>query len=339
MKRTGYLFDQICSFANLHEAYRKAIRGSGKTEEACRFSFYLEKELLQLKRELECDDYRPAPYRYFQIFDPKERTISVAPFRDRVVHHALVRGIEPIFERTFIFDSYATRKGKGSHAAVKRAQEFLKKYPWYLKLDVEKYFDGIDHEILMELISRKIKDSKVMALARQVIANSDRSRGLLEGKGLPIGNLTSQFFANVYLDPLDHFIKEKLGIKGYVRYMDDLVIFSESKDDLKRIFQAVKTMLSDGLKLHLKDKATLLNSRMHGLPFLGFRIFPKMIRIRKENIRRFKKGFDARVFALQKGRLSEEDFAAGMQSMFAWLAFADSYQVRKEILASRAGVV
>lgn len=339
MKRTGCIFDQVCSFANLYEAYRKAMRGSGKTEEACRFSFYLEKELLQLKRELECENYRPAPYRYFQIFDPKERTISVAPFRDRVVHHALVRGIEPVFEGAFIFDSYATRKGKGSHAAVKRAQEFLKKYPWYLKLDVAKYFDGIDHEILMELINRKIKDRKVMELARQVIANSDRSRGLMEGKGLPIGNLTSQFFANVYLDPLDHFIKDKLGIKGYVRYMDDMVIFAESKDELKRIFKVVETKLSECLQLRLKDKATLLNSRLHGLPFLGFRIFPEMIRIRKENIRRFKKGFAARLYALQKGRISEEEFAAGMQSTFAWLAFADSYQVRNGILASRADVV
>jgi RNA-directed DNA polymerase len=339
MKRTGCLFDQICSFANLYEAYRKAIRGSGKTEDACRFSFYLEKELLQLKRELECGDYRPAPYRYFKIFDPKERTISVAPFLDRVVHHALVRVIEPVFERAFIFDSYATRKGKGSHAAVERAQEFLKKYPWYLKLDVQKYFDGIDHEILMELISRKIKDRKVLELARQVIANSDRSRGLEKGKGLPIGNLTSQFFANVYLDPLDHFIKDKLGIKGYIRYMDDLVIFSESKDELKRIFQKVKTKLSEGLQLRLKDKATFLNSRLHGLPFLGFRVFPKMIRIRTENVRRFKKGFAARICAFRNGRISEGEFAARAQSMFAWLAFADSYQVRKEILATRADVV
>jgi len=326
MKRVGYLFEQISSFGNLHAAYIKAMRGSGKTEEACRFTFHLEQELLQLKRELENRVYHPAAYRYFQIHDPKERTISVAPFRDRVVHHALIRVIEPVFEKSFIFDSYATRKGKGSHAAVKRAQVFLRKNAWYLKMDMEKYFDSIDHAILLRLIGRKIKDQAVMELTTRIVANSDQSRGLAAGKGLPIGNLTSQFFANVYLDPLDHFVKDNLGIKGYVRYMDDVVIFSESKNELKTVLSAVTAKIAEGLQLRLKDKATFLNTPLHGLPFLGFRIFPEMLRIKRENIKRFQKGFDAKVAAWQKGRISEEDLAASVQSMYAYLGFANNYQ-------------
>lgn len=339
MRRTGFLFEQVSSFQNLLKAYQKALQGSGKTEEACRFSFHLETELLQLKRELEGGIYRPLSYRYFQISDPKERTISVAPFRDRVVHHALIRVIEPVFEKRFIHDSYATRKGKGSHAAVKRAQGFMKKYAWYLKLDIEKYFDGIDHGILLGLAGRKIKDRAVMDLIMRIVDNSDRSRGLAAGKGLPIGNLTSQFFANVYLDPLDHFIKDTMGMKGYVRYMDDIVIFSESREELKGVLRAVQSKLGEDLQLRLKEKATHLNRCTHGLPFLGFRIFPGLIRIKKENIVRFKRGFDARVSAFQRGQISEDKLAAGIQSMFAWLSFADSYQVRKDILAWRADVV
>lgn len=152
----------------------------------------------------------------------------MAPFRDRVVHHALVGALEPIYERCFINDSYATRKGKGTHRAVRRAQAFMRKTQGYLKTDVEKYFDRIDHAILQGIIERKIKDRNLLKLIGLIIANSDRSRGLAKGKGLPIGNLTSHFLANVYLDPLDHFLKDGLGLRYYVRYMDDMVFFSYS---------------------------------------------------------------------------------------------------------------
>jgi len=338
MKREGNLFKNLCSFENLCEAFRKAFKGSGRTEEACRFHFHVEKELLNLKRELESGTYHPARYRYFKTFDPKERTISVAPFRDRVVHHAVVRVIEPVFEPTFIFDSYATRKGKGTHKAVKRAQAFLKKGFYYYKADVLKYFDSVDHDILLSLVRRKIKDEKVLKLVERIIRNSDVSRGLAGGKGLPIGNLTSQFFANVYLDPLDHLIKDKMGVKSYIRYMDDVVFVSASKDYLKGAFKEVKKFLSDQLNLTLNPRSTFLNSRLNGLPFLGFRIFPNVIRVKRENLKRAKGKLKERKKEFHKGLITEDRFVMSARSMFEHLSFADSFTLRNSVLVPRAGV-
>ncbi len=339
MKRVGYLFKELCSFKNLYRAFHRACRGSGKTDEACRFFFRLEPELLSLQADLQSGAYRPAKYRYFQIYDPKERTISVAPFRDRVAHHALVGVIEPVFDLTFIRDSYATRKGKGSHKAILRAQEFLGRNEWYLKFDIEKYFDSIDHELLLALLQRKIKDKRVLDLAAVIIKNSDASRDLGAGKGLPIGNLTSQFFANVYLDPLDHYVKDKLGRKCYLRYMDDGVIFAGEKDCLREVLMMIRTFLGRELHLKLKERATLINTRQHGLPFLGCRIFPGLIRVKNENVRRIKRRMQMREREFQQGKIEEERFLCSMRSSVAHLAFADTLKLRRIIFASGAGVV
>jgi RNA-directed DNA polymerase len=338
MKKKGYLFETLYSFENLHEAFKKAFRGSGRTEEACRFHFHLERELLKLREELQSNTYRPARYRYFKTFDPKERTISVAPFRDRVVHHGVVRVLEPIFEPTFIFDSYATRKGKGTHRAVKRAQKFMRSGFHYYKSDIRKYFDSVDHEVLLGLVSRKIKDGKVLELVERIIRNSDVSRGLSCGKGLPVGNLTSQFFANVYLSPLDHFAKDQMGVKCYVRYMDDMVIFADSRVYLKEVMAELKTFLNDELKLSLNPRSTFLNSRRSGLPFLGFRIFPRLIRVKRENLKRVKGKLKKRKRELREGLITEERFVMSAGSMFDHLGFADSFQLRSAMLRCGAGV-
>lgn len=310
--------------------------GSGKTPESCEFHFHLEKELLQLKHELESGTYQPRPYRYFKVYDPKERTISVAVFRDRVVHHALVRVIEPIFEKSFIYDSYATRKEKGTHKAIRRAQEFLKKNPFFLKTDVSKYFDSIRHDILLSLIERKIRDNKVLGLSERIIRNSDTSRDLGEGVGLPIGNLTSQFFANVYLDPLDHYLKDELGIKHYIRYMDDMALFSDSSDSLKNILKLLENFLDTRLKLRLKEKATQINTRIHGLPFLGFRIFPNLIRIRSENLKQIGTRMRKRQKEFENGKISEESFAMSLRSITEHIGVADSLRLRRSMFGAEA---
>lgn len=336
MKRVGYLFEQVCSFDNLYRAFRKALRGSGKTEEACRFHFHLENELLALKHEIESGIYQAAPYRYFRIFDPKERTISVAPFRDRVVHHAVVLVLEPVFDPAFIFDSYATRKGKGTHRAVKRAQSFLKSSRYYLKLDVSKYFDSIDHAVLLDLISRRVKDKKLLRLVEAIVRNSDASRGLQTGKGLPIGNLTSQFFANVYLNPLDHFVKEGLRARFYLRYMDDMVVFADCKPVLKEWRSAIEGFLEKQLMLAVNPGSSLLNSRPHGLPFLGFRIFGNLVRLKRENLVRLKKRLRQRIFEYESGAIIVEKLVQSAQSMFEHAAFADSLSLRQKVLAPLA---
>ncbi len=204
--------------------------------------------------------YNPGDYSYFTIYEPKKRTISVVPFRDRVVHHALVNVLEPIYENRFIYDSYATRKGKGTHKAILRAQRFMRKNRWYLKMDIRKYFDSIYHAILNAILARKIKDPFILDLCRKIIAKGGDGR-----RGLPIGNLTSQFFANVYLDLFDHFIKDKLRITGYVRYMDDFCVFDSDRNSLMELRDKITFLLQERLRLEVKENAVLINSRLHGL--------------------------------------------------------------------------
>lgn len=242
---------------------------------------------MKLQEELTVKSYNPSAYRYFTIHDPKERLIAVAPFRDRVVHHALINILEPVFER------------------------------WFLKADIKEYFASIDHEIMLKLINRSIKDRNVIWLADKIISN-----GGTAGKGLPIGNLTSQFLANVYLDPLDHFIKDKEGVRHYLRYMDDFVLFSEDKCYIKDLRKKIEAFLSERLFLKLKSRATFINQRLNGLSFLGVRIFPRVIRIKPDNCRRLFKKMEAREKQYLACKISERGY---MQSMMSMAGYLDSY--------------
>jgi len=224
----------MVAFYNLLKAADKAQRGKRFRADVARFHYNLERELWQLHGELVAKTYTPGTYHSFVIHEPKPRLISAAPYRDRVVHHALTGTLEPIFERTFVFDSYACRKFKGTHAAVARAQHYARRFPYVLKADIRKFFPSIDHQILKTLVARKIKDPDVLWLVGTIIDGSNPQEPVTmwfpgddlltpseRRRGLPIGNQTSQFFANAYLDPLDHFLKDESGVKGYVRYVDD----------------------------------------------------------------------------------------------------------------------
>jgi RNA-directed DNA polymerase len=238
MKTHKHLSPLITSFDNLYLAFKNAARGKRKRPDVAAFEYNLEENLLDLQDELQSRTYTPGPYYSFRIYDPKPRLISAAPFRDRVVHHALCQVIEPLFERRFIHDSYACRVGKGTHAALDRAQRFAQCYPYVLKCDLEQFFPSIDHAILRAQLARVIADRTVLWLIDQILASGaevhkadyaprcfpgDDLFALARPRGLPIGNLTSQFWANVYLNPLDHFVKRELKCRGYVRYVDDLV--------------------------------------------------------------------------------------------------------------------
>jgi len=316
LKRYGYLLEQITAFENLWQAFRLAKRGCGATPAVCRFAFYLEPELLRLQAELQHGTYQPGRHRYFTIHDPKRRTIAVAPFRDRVVHHAIVRALTPIYERVFIFDSYATRPGKGTHAAIRRAQTFLRRHAWYWKTDIDQYFDSVDHAVLLDLLERKMKDRAVLALLARIIRNTPVS-----GKGLPIGNLTSQFLANVYLDPLDHAIKERLRVPGYVRYMDDLVLFAPSRRALLTWGGDIAEFVQARLHLRLKAHATLLNRAAHGLSFLGMRIFPNVIRMKPVNRRRSLKRLARREAEWAAGELDDATLQQSVVSLIGHLRY------------------
>ena len=262
---------------------------------------HIEENIYLLQDELSRQSYCPGNYSTFPIYRPKPRKISAAPFRDRVVHHALINVIGPLLERSFIFDSYANRVGKGTHKAIQRYQSFLREYDWVLKCDIQKYFPSIDHDILKSLFRDKIAESKTLWLIDVIIDGSNEQEPVhnyfpgddlftpyKRRKGLPIGNLTSQFFANFYLDPLDHFIKESLHCKGYVRYVDDFVLFAYDKWQLKEWKQRISDFL-EKFRLRLNPRAVQLYPSHIGNKFLGQVIYRNKRRLTGENVRRFRK--------------------------------------------------
>jgi RNA-directed DNA polymerase len=326
----GELYNEMVSFPNLYLSFTKAFKGKRGDPEAASFHLDLEKNLFEIRDELLNHCYRPGEYRYFKIYDPKVRTISEAPFRDRVVHHALINMIEPVFENMFIDNSFACRKGKGTHRAVLLAQKYLKMNPFYLKMDIEKYFDNIDHQKLLEMISAVIDDADIFWLLTTILKTSEQSSGI-KGKGIPIGNLTSQFFGNVYLNRLDHYVLETLSRQYYLRYMDDFVIFADDKEKLKEERDTLNAFICKELLLTTKERAVILQRRENGIGFLGYRVFPRLIRIKNKNIRRLKRKIQVREHQYRSGRIDEARLAASVQSIMAYFDFADAAGLKRSI--------
>lgn len=329
MKRAGNLFERAADFHALCAAARRASRGKGRTQSASSFLFHLETEVLKLQREIQDGSYRPRPYRTFTVADPKPRTISAADFRDRVAHHALCAVLEPLFERAAIFDSYACRPGKGSHAAVRRAQAFTRRFKYFLKLDVRKFFENADHAELKAGLRRLVKDARLLALADRIIDHG--APGSPPGKGLPIGNLTSQHFANHYLSPLDHFIKERLRVPGYLRYMDDMLLFADSKESLREAETAVEERLRGRLRLELKAEAKVLAPVSEGIPFLGMRVWPNLIRLDGRGRRRLISALRGNAAALSGGWLSEDEAGPSLRSRLGHAAHSNALRLRRSL--------
>lgn len=301
---------QVCDFGNLLAAFERARRGSGWSPASQAWFFHLETETLRLQEALASGRYRPGPYRRFHIQDPKPRIISVAPFRDRVVHHALVAALVPVFEPRFITDSYATRVGKGTHRAVRRAQVFCRRHGWYLKMDIASYFASVNHGILLSLLRRKVKEAALLQLIARILDNGGEN-----GLGLPVGNLTSQFLANVYLDPLDHLVKDRWGVPGYLRYMDDFVLFDDDPTLLDSRRVEIESFLASELLLMAKQPATRLNRTKHGLAFLGRRIFPNYLRLSGEGWRRNRRRLRRCAVDWELGRIDDLRLACRLASL------------------------
>ena len=308
---------------NLHDAFCKARLGKAGKTEVHEFGANLHANIGALSDALLDGSVEFGPYHSFLIRDPKERTIHVAPFRDRACHHALMNVCEPVFEQYLIHDSYACRKGKGMHAAVLRAQEFSCRFPWFLKLDIRKYYDSVDHGILMERLERRFKDRTLVRVFGSLVDSYHTS----PGRGLPIGNLTSQHFANFYLGALDHHVKEDMRIAGYVRYMDDMVLWGNDRIGLKRARDAVRGFASGELRLDLKE-GSLLNRSTLGLPFLGVRVYPRMRRLTPHSKRRFLGKFTQYERELRGGSMCEHEAARRVTALFAFVQFADTRGLR-----------
>jgi retron-type reverse transcriptase len=293
---------------------------------------------------LRSQTYAPGPYRTFTIRDPKVRLISAAPYRDRVVHHALCAVLEPIFEQTFIFDSYACRPGKGTHAAVDRFSRFARRYPYVLKCDVRKYFPSIDHAILKELVAAKIKDPHVLWLVERLIDHSNPQEPVVawfpgddllapaqRRRGLPIGNQTSQFLANVNLNPFDHFVKEQLRAPAYVRYVDDFVILHHDKPWLHQALEACGDFLAT-LRLRLHPDKSVISRVADGTRFLGYRVFPDHRLLVRENVRRMKRRLQRLQAAFADGRLDGLGVRQRLQSWIGHACHADTFRLRERLL-------
>ena len=282
---------------------------------------------MRLGQELTDGTYQPRAYQVFEIQDPKVRKICSSAFRDRVVHHAVCAVLEPFLERRLITDTYACRKGKGLHVALKRCQSFAKKNEYYLKCDIQKFFESVDHEILKQLLRKVIKDPLLLQLLDKIIDHPIPGNAL--GKGISIGNLSSQYFANFYLGELDHFLKDKLRVKGYIRYMDDFLTFGETKD-LQKVLCEIRVFLAQDLKLQLKEKVTRVAPVHEGIPFLGMRVFRNLIRIQRPNLVRFRKKVKQLEFYERSGKISELELAQRMQSSLAHWSYANSLALRRK---------
>jgi RNA-directed DNA polymerase len=326
MKRVGHLFGRVCSFESLRTSALRAAKGKRGKSAVARFLQDLELEVIELEKAILDKSYRPGSYRSFTVHEPKERMICAADFRDRVVHHAACAALEPFFEQTLVHDTYACRRGKGPLRAVKRAQAFCRRYAYFLKLDVHKYFDSVDHAVLKDQLRRRLKDPDLLWLLDVFIDHP--VPWTRPGKGIPIGNLTSQHFANFYLSGLDHFIKEDLRIEGYIRYMDDMVLWADEKDTLWDAASRIESYLGDRLRLEIKRGSLYVAPMQQGLPFLGFRIFPAVIRIARPGWRRFRRKVRTRDHALAGRAIDGETWTRSMSSLAGFVRQADTRRLR-----------
>lgn len=342
------MFTQLASWPNLLLAYRKAAKGKRGQPNVAVFEHRLEDNLLQLQRELHAHTYRPGPYVNFYIHDPKRRLISAAPFRDRVIHHALCNLIEPVFERSFISDSYANRVGKGTHRALDRCQQFARRYRFVLQCDLRQFFPSIDHAILRDVLACKINDPDVMWLVDLILGGGkdvlkyeyemtyfpgDDLFAALRPRGLPIGNLTSQFWANVYLNPFDHFVKRELRCRGYLRFVDDILFFADDKPTLWQWKRAVEKRLAQ-LRLTLHPH---LHPRPvgNGIHFLGFVIFPDKRRLKRSRGIAFQRRWRRAVTAYRVGQLRFDRLTASARGWANHARYANTVGLRKSVLSSQ----
>jgi retron-type reverse transcriptase len=347
MKKYKDLYTQIYDFGNLHQAWKQARRGKRYRPTAAAFERNLDSELATLYDELRTEIYQPGPYRSFTIHEPKRRKISAAPFRDRVAHHALCNVLTPIFERKFIDDSYANRIGKGSHRALDRCTEFMRRYAYVLPCDIQQFFPAIDHAILKGILAHSLADGATLRLCDKII---DSGAGILteqydmhyfpgddllaaaRQRGLPIGNLTSQFWANVYLNPLDHFIKRELGCRAYIRYVDDFLLFASDKQTLHRWLGDVIRFLQT-LRLTLHENRAQPRPTWQGIPFLGFTIYPDHRRLKRSKGIHYRRHIYRLYQQYRRGEIGREKLDTSVRAWVGHVMHGDTWGLRTQLFA------
>ena len=341
MKTYKKLYEKLYSTENLMSAFRKARKGKSKKNYIINFESNLERNIAILQRDLRLKKYNPSKLKKFIIRDPKTRTIHSSIFRDRIIHHAIINIIQPTYEKVFIYDSFASRKKKGTHLAVKRLEYFINKVSsngmkiknpfnnnsirgYILKADIKHYFATIDHEVLINILRKKIADKDFIGLIKIVLNNFDTHT-----KGLPLGNYTSQFFANVYLNHLDYFIKHQLKAKYYIRYVDDFVILHKDKRILFQYMNKIEKYLKF-LKLELHPDKSEIHALRNGITFLGYRIFYHYRLLRKRNIRYFNKKLNEKLELYNNGLIDDKKLKGFLDGWEGYSKFANTYNFNKK---------
>lgn len=342
MKTYNKLYEKLCSKENLISAFKKARKGKSSKNYVIHFESNLDKNINVLQKQLKLKTYYPSKLKKFVIRDPKTRTIHSSIFRDRIVHHAIINIINPIYEERFIYDSFASRKNKGTHLAVKRFEYFINKVSsngrkikkpfnnnsitgYVLKADIKHFFDTIDHKILINILRKKIKDEDLIDLIKIVLDNfEDR------GKGVPLGNYTSQFLANVYLNNLDYFVKHRLKAEYYIRYVDDFVILHKDKKVLEEFKDKIGKYLKN-LRLELHKDKSEIHALRNGITFLGYRIFYHYKLLRKRNIRHFRNKLNKKIELYRLGLIEKEKLESFLQGWNGYSNFANTYNFNKKV--------
>lgn len=336
------LQERFIRWQNLRLAYQKAARGKRGREPTARFEALLADHLLDLQEELTRQTYQPGQYRSFYVHEPKRRLISAAPFRDRVVHHALCNVTVRHFEKLFIANSFANRAGKGTHLALDVCQQYARRYKYALQCDVRQFFPSIDHALLRKTLKSMLPDDSLMWLVDRILASG---RGVLSeeyqmvyfpgddlfsagrARGLPIGNLTSQWWANCYLNPFDHFVRRELSCPAYLRYVDDFILFSNSRRELMDWRAAVIDRLAR-YRLTLHEESAYPRAVGEGLPFLGFVIFPDHRRLKARKGHHFCRRLQHRMAHGTQQNVRD--------SVLGWLnhaRYGDTFGLRRALLA------
>ena len=325
------VYDSAVSFENLLIAHRKARRGKREKKKVILFEILLEQELLQLEQELKKCNYKHKNYTSFKVYQPKERLIMSSEYIDRVVHQWYVENfIKPYFIPQFINTTYACIEGRGMHKASKDVQNAMRsaKFKWknyyILKMDITKYFHNIDKRILWDILKRKMKDKKLLWLTREILLSTE---GMI---GLPLGNYTSQMFANIYLNELDQYIKQKLKCKYYFRYMDDMIILCKNKKIAKDILNKITVFLQENLKLSLNSKTRIFKD-IQGVNFCGYKINEKRLKIRHTSKCRMKRRLKKYTKLLKEGKITMLDIQKSIAGWLGYVKHADSYNLRKSM--------
>ena len=340
MKVNHNSYHKLTTKKNIFRGFKEFLKGKRRKQDVINFSKNKEVNLEKLHAELISKTYLPGKYSQFIVRDPKTRIIHKACVVDRIVHHIVSDVLEEVYDSTFIYHSYACRKDKGTHKAVLALQKMgikesknNRRTCWILKCDISKFFASVNHKKLTEILSRRVKDQEFLDLLEKIITSfySDKTVDLNDKKGIPIGNLTSQLFSNIYLNELDQFVKHKLKVRFYLRYADDFAFISYDREYLLSLINPLQEFLKEKLDLDLHPKKIILRKFSSGVDFLGYIIFPKYVLPRTKTKRRLVRKIHAKVKQFKAGEISEESLNQTIQSYYGFLVHANTYEFKQKL--------